>query len=117
MRRIRSAGPLLLLVACAFLAHPALANKKQLPARPINLNSATSEQLQQVPGIGPVTAEKILKMRKLHGPFRSVNELRAIKGIGPKRLAKMKPYLAVDSDSAEGKPAKNAARPTSTAPH
>ena len=98
MRRIHSARLLLLVLACVFLARPAFANKKQPPARPINLNSATSEQLQQVPGIGPVTAEKILKMRKLHGPFKSVNELRAIKGIGPKRLAKMKPYLTVNSD-------------------
>ena len=80
-------------------------------SRPINLNTATSTELQQVPGIGPVTAEKILKMRKLHGPFKSVNELRAIKGIGPKRLAKMKPYLTVDSLSPEKNSAKRAPAP------
>ena len=48
-----------------------------------------------MPGIGPVTADKILKMRKSYGAFKSVDELRAIKGIGPKRLEKMRKYLTV----------------------
>ena len=48
-----------------------------------------------MPGIGPVTAEKILQMRKAYGPFKSVDDLRAIKGIGPKRLEKMRKYLTV----------------------
>ena len=107
---------LLLLVVCALAAPFAAANKKTPPAHPINLNTATSEQLQQIPGIGPVTAEKILKMRKVHGKFKSVNELRAIKGIGPKRLAKMKPYLTVDSVPPEKKNAKRAVPPPSSGP-
>ena len=82
-------------MACVLFPALAAANKKKPPDHPINLNTATSAELQEVPGIGPVTAGKILKMRKLHGSFKSVNELRAIKGIGPKRLAKMKPYLTV----------------------
>lgn len=80
------------------------ANKKVPPAHPININTATSQELQQVPGIGPVTADKILKLRKIHGPFKSVNELRAIKGIGPKRLAKMKPFLTVGPPTEASKP-------------
>jgi len=82
------------LVCIALCAIPAVlsANKKP-PAAPINLNTATSDELQQVPGIGPVTAEKILQMRKAYGPFKSVDDLRAIKGIGPKRLEKMRKYL------------------------
>ncbi|MGH9741621.1 MAG: ComEA family DNA-binding protein [Candidatus Acidiferrum sp.] len=59
------------------------------------MNTATSEELQLVPGIGPVTAEKILQMRKAYGPFKSVDDLRAIRGIGPKRLEKMRKYLTV----------------------
>src|SRR5579859_7972021 len=70
-----------------------LAANKKPPAAPINLNTATSEELQQVPGIGPVTAEKILQMRRSYGPFKSVDDLRAIKGIGPKRLEKIRKYL------------------------
>ena len=92
----------------AFCMIPAvLAANKKPPAAPINLNTATSDELQQVPGIGPVTAGKILQMRKAYGPFKSVDDLRAIKGIGPKRLEKMRKYLRV------GKPASS----KSTNPH
>ncbi|MGB2590354.1 MAG: helix-hairpin-helix domain-containing protein [Candidatus Acidiferrum sp.] len=69
--------------------------KKKPPAAPINLNTANAEQLQEVPGIGPATAEKILQMRKSYGPFKSVDDLRAIRGIGPKRIEKMRKYLTV----------------------
>jgi competence ComEA-like helix-hairpin-helix protein len=82
-----------------------IAATKKPPLRPVNINTATSEELQQVPGIGPVTAEKILQMRKSYGSFKSVDDLLAIKGIGKKRLEKMRKYLTV------GKPA-----PASKAP-
>ena len=108
--RFSSGGSFVLFLALILFSQVAVANKKKPPQHPINLNTATSEQLQEVPGIGPVTAEKILKMRRLHGPFKSVNELRAIRGIGPKRLAKMKPYLTVNSDFPERKNSKDAAR-------
>jgi competence ComEA-like helix-hairpin-helix protein len=76
-----------------------LGGKKKPPAKPVNLNTATAEELQQVPGIGPATAEKILQMRKSYGAFKSVDDLLAIRGLGPKRLEKMRKYLTV------GKPA------------
>jgi len=88
------------LIFCAAI----LPAKKKPPARPVNLNTATSQELQQVPGIGPATADKILQMRKSYGGFKSVDDLLAIRGIGPKRLEKMRKYLTV------GKPA--AAKPT-----
>lgn len=90
-----------------------LAANKKPPAAPINLNTATSDELQQVPGIGPVTAEKILQMRKAYGPFKSVDDLRAIKGIGPKRLEKMRKYLTVGKTTSATKPA---GAPKSTTP-
>src|SRR5580692_101358 len=77
----------LLFVAFCAVAPSLLANKKP-PEAPVNLNTATAEQLQQVPGIGQVTADKILQMRKSYGAFKSVDDLRAIRGIGPKRLEK-----------------------------
>jgi competence ComEA-like helix-hairpin-helix protein len=89
---------------------PGLLAKKKPPEAPINLNTATSEELQLVPGIGPVTAEKILQMRKSYGAFKSVDDLRAVRGIGPKRLEKMRKYLTVGKTSAT-KPA-NAAKPS-----
>jgi len=78
---------------CAW-ALPGLAKKKP-PAHPINLNTATAAELQQVPGIGPSTADKILQMRKSYGAFKTVDDLRAVRGIGEKRLAKMRKYLTV----------------------
>ena len=66
---------------------------KKPPARPIDINSASSVQLQEVPGIGPATAEKILAMRKSYGAFKSVDDLLSVRGIGPKRLEKMRKYL------------------------
>ncbi len=102
-------------VLCAI--SPVLAAKKKPPAAPINLNTATSDQLQEVPGIGPATAEKILQMRKAYGPFKSVDDLRAIRGIGPKRLEKMRKYLTVGKSSAERsvRPRPNAASANSHA--
>lgn len=60
------------------------------PAGPVSLTSATVEQLDTLPGIGPVTAEKIVSYRAQHGPFRSVDELDAIAGIGPSRIADLR---------------------------
>lgn len=71
------------------------ANKKKPPVKPVNINTATSEELQQVPGIGPATAQKIVQMRKSYGPFKSVDDLLAIRGLGEKRLDKMRKYLTV----------------------
>jgi competence protein ComEA len=77
--------------------------KKKPPAKPVNINAATSEELQQVPGIGPATAEKILQRRKSYGAFKSVDDLLAIRGIGKKRLDKMRKYLTVGKPAAASK--------------
>ena len=88
---------MLLSLICSWAA---TAGKKKPPARPVNLNTANSEELQQVPGIGPATADKILKMRKAYGPFKSVDDLLAIRGLGQKRLDKMRKYLTVGKSTA-----------------
>jgi competence protein ComEA len=64
------------------------------PAGPVHLNSATLEQLDALPGIGPVTAQKILAYREEHGAFGSVDELDAVPGIGPARLAELRELVA-----------------------
>jgi competence protein ComEA len=69
--------------------------KKKPPARPVDINSASAVELEQVPGIGPATAEKILQMRKSYGALKSVDDLLAIRGIGRKRLDKMRKYLTI----------------------
>ncbi|MDX6468326.1 MAG: competence protein ComEA, partial [Gaiellaceae bacterium] len=57
---------------------------------PVSLSSATAEQLDALPGVGPVTAEKIVAYRQQHGAFRSVDELDAISGIGSSRIADLR---------------------------
>lgn len=57
------------------------------PSAPISLNTATAEQLDTLPGVGPVLAQHIIEYRTQHGGFRSVDELREVKGIGDGRFA------------------------------
>ncbi len=59
----------------------------------VSLNSASAAELERIPGIGPVTAERILSYRQKRGPFRSVDELLSVEGIGPKKLQKIRPYV------------------------
>jgi len=63
-------------------------------AGPVHLNTARLEQLDELPGVGPVTAQKILDYREKHGAFSSLRELDAIPGIGPARLAQLSELVA-----------------------
>jgi competence protein ComEA len=60
----------------------------------VHLNTATIEQLDELPGVGPVTAQKIIDYRTEHGAFSSVDELDAIPGIGPARLDDLEGLVA-----------------------
>jgi comEA protein len=71
------------------------AQKKTPPAQPVDLNSASAAELQQVPGIGPATAKSIINFREKSGPFRRVEDLLAIHGISKTALEKMRPYIRV----------------------
>jgi competence protein ComEA len=60
---------------------------------PVSLNTATAEQLDTLDGVGPATAQKIMEWRKQHGGFRSIDDLSEVPGIGPKRLAALRPKV------------------------
>jgi competence protein ComEA len=68
--------------------------KSETLAEPVDINRANAEQLQQLPGIGPELARRIIDRRKI-APFRSVEELRRVRGIGAKTLEKLRPYVTV----------------------
>jgi len=71
--------------------------QKKPPTKPIDLNNATAEQLQQLPGVGPPTAKAIIQFREKSGPFKRVEDLLAIHGISKARLEKLRPYVTVSS--------------------
>ncbi len=66
-----------------------------VPSEKINLNTATAEQLQSVPGIGPSTAKSILDYRAKVGKFNKIEEIINVKGIGEKKFQKIKDRLTV----------------------
>jgi competence protein ComEA len=61
----------------------------------VNLNAATARQLQSLPQIGPKTAARIVAHRESNGPFKSVEDLTAIRGIGPRTLDKLRNRVSV----------------------
>ncbi|WP_216828988.1 helix-hairpin-helix domain-containing protein [Alkalihalobacterium elongatum] len=61
----------------------------------VNINQATSEELQQLPGIGPAKAEAIISYRDDNGPFQTVEDLQNVSGIGPKSLEKLRDHLQI----------------------
>jgi competence ComEA-like helix-hairpin-helix protein len=71
------------------------AAQKKPPSLPIDLNTATAEQLEQLPGIGPSTAKAIVQFREKSGPLKRVEDLLAIHGISKARLEKLRPYVTV----------------------
>jgi len=71
------------------------AKKLPPPAKPFDLNTATYDQFHSLPGVGPVTAQRILDYRKKSGPFLRVEDLLAVRGISAGRLEKIRPYVMV----------------------
>jgi competence protein ComEA len=69
--------------------------QKTPPATPLDLNSATVEQLEQLPGVGPTIAAAIVRFREKSGPLHRVEDLLAVRGVSKNKLAKLRPYVFV----------------------
>ena len=92
---------LLFLGFCSFAAAEQAAKTKKSAALEgkLNVNTATSEQLTMLPGIGEATAKNIMDYRTQNGNFKAVDDLLKVKGIGEKTLGKMKSYVILDGES------------------
>jgi competence protein ComEA len=84
-----------LLLCCTLPVARAAIGKKTPPAVALDLNTATTAQLAQVPGIGAVTAKAIVQFRQKSGPFERVEDLLAIRGISARKLEQIRPYVTV----------------------
>lgn len=81
--------------AAAAAAAPAGSGAAAAPGAPVDVNTATEAELETLDGVGPATAAKILAYRREHGGFRSVDDLLQVPGIGPKKLAAIKPRVRI----------------------
>ena len=70
---------------------------------PVNLNTASVAQLETLPGVGKATAERILEYRQKNGPFKRIEDLMNVRGVGEKSFLKLKPLITVAA--AKGEPA------------
>jgi len=91
-------GPALLALCAATQA------QKHPPLKPIDLNVANVKELQELPGVGPATAQRIIDMRQKSGRFKRVEDLLAVRGISQKKLDAMRPYISVTAPPPSGPP-------------
>ncbi len=89
--------------ACALSAAVALGAHALQPEQPININTATAEELEELPRVGKATAARIIEWRDENGPFSRVEELLNIQGIGERTFERIKPHVTVGGD-AEDRP-------------
>lgn len=108
---IRTLASLVALVSL-FAVHPQAQTTPRQPAAPaatkplvvVNLNSATLQELETLPGVGAKTAERIIDYRTKKGPFKKIEELMKVQGIGEKSFLKLKPQLTVASQAQPNTP-------------
>jgi competence protein ComEA len=81
------------LLAALVVAGLAGAEDASKPSAVVNINTASLEQLQLLPRVGPALAGRIIEFREANGPFQTVDEILAVKGIGESSFARLEPYI------------------------
>jgi competence protein ComEA len=96
---LRSTAPLAVSEAAVIPARPQSApeTSKRSVVEKLDLNRATEQDLEALPGIGPVLAERIVEYRQVRGVFRDVEQLRRVKGIGKKKFDRIRSLVGVTS--------------------
>lgn len=85
--------PVLGLALSTIAAHPVVAEGDTHAT--VNINQATAAELQHLPRVGAKLAERIIQQRTQHGPFKRVEDLMEVKGVGEKMFASLRPYVTV----------------------
>ena len=93
--------PVLGLSLSGLASHPAVAEGGEAPAshKVVNINQATSAEFARLPRVGAKLADRIVAHRKEHGPFRRIEDLMEVKGVGEKFFSTLKPYLTVSGQT------------------
>lgn len=89
--------------APAFAAQEPAGRSAAAAATPVNLNTATPDQLAGLPGIGPRAAQRIVDYRTKNGAFKKTEELMKVQGIGEKSFLKLRPLVTVGSPKGDAK--------------
>jgi competence protein ComEA len=85
-----------LAAAAAAAQEPPTSMKSAAPATaPVNLNTATAQQLETLPGIGAATAQRIVEYRQKNGSFKKIEEIMNVRGVGEKSFLQLKPLITV----------------------
>lgn len=90
--------------------------EKHPPSKPVDLNVANVKELLELPGIGPVTAQRIIDMRQKSGRFKRVEDLLAIRGISQKKLDALRPYVTVSTPPLSSSPPAQKSSPPAKRP-
>lgn len=100
VKRIVAMG-LALALSCLASAGVVLAAGKQAPAGKVNINTATAQQLSELPGVGAKLAARIVEYRLKAGGFKTAQELMNVQGVGEKNFARIQPHLTVGDGAAK----------------